>query len=266
MPFAIIGFFLAYNDPNTKIDWIIFLKVILCMIFARNAAMAYNRYLDREIDSNNPRTLIREIPAGKINPRSALLFVIINSLLFVVTTAFINKLTLFLSPIALLVILGYSITKRFTALCHFILGIGLSLAPIGAYLAVTGVFNLIPVIFSIIVLLWVSGFDIIYALQDEKIDKKLDLFSIPNKLGQKKALYLSTLIHLLTSILVVVAGFLLLAKLHYWIGASIFILLLFYQHTLVKPNKLNKVNLAFFTLNGIGSVLYATFVVLELLT
>ncbi|MEQ1676775.1 MAG: UbiA-like polyprenyltransferase, partial [Chitinophagaceae bacterium] len=177
MPFALIGFFLGLFETtsvvpswHTKIfspqfDWkligIKFILVILCMIFARSAAMAFNRYLDRQYDAKNPRTAIREIPAGIITPKNALAFTIISSLLFIACTFFINRLCFYLSPVALAVVLGYSYTKRFTPLCHLILGLGLSLAPIGAYLAVSGHFSLLPVIFSLAVLFWVSGFDII---------------------------------------------------------------------------------------------------------
>ncbi|NUO02598.1 MAG: UbiA family prenyltransferase, partial [Saprospiraceae bacterium] len=167
LPFALLGFFLATLQPNIIFTWPSLLLVLLCMIFARSAAMAFNRYLDRDIDHINPRTRQREIPAGVIRPREALFFVIANSLLFVAATWFINKTCFYLSPIALLVVLGYSYTKRFTWLCHFVLGIGLSLAPIGAYLAAGGRFDLIPLLYSGAVLLWVAGFDIIYALQDE---------------------------------------------------------------------------------------------------
>src|SRR5665811_952669 len=152
MPFALIGFSLAVAKDEFSFSISLLLLIILCMIFARNAAMGFNRLADRKFDALNPRTKNREIPSGIIRVRHAAAFIIINAVLFVTTTAFINRLTLFLSPVALLVILGYSLTKRITALCHFILGLGLSLAPIGAYISVTGVFNLIPVIYSFIVL------------------------------------------------------------------------------------------------------------------
>ena len=158
------------------------------MVFARSAAMAFNRYLDRNFDAKNPRTAIREIPAGIISANSALSFTVISSFLFIITCYFINRICFFLSPVALLIVLGYSYTKRFTPLCHLILGLGLSLAPIGAYLAVTAHFSLLPVLFSLSVIFWVSGFDIIYALQDEEFDKSQKLFSIPAWLGKAKAL------------------------------------------------------------------------------
>ncbi len=236
------------------------------MIFARSAAMAFNRWADREIDSRNPRTAIREIPAGIIKGSSALWFIILNCLLFVATTWFINPLCFYLSPIALAVILGYSYTKRFTALCHFVLGLGLSLAPIGAYLAVSEAFHILPIFYSFAVLFWVSGFDIIYSMQDDQFDKNNDLYSVPVGLGKEGALKLSSVLHLVCAACILWAGYSAGFGLWYWVGAIVFIGLLAYQHTLVKPNDLSKVNLAFFTTNGIASVLFAAFVLTELFT
>lgn len=265
LPFAVIGFFLAVTQMQTPINWMLFLYVLLCMVFARSAAMAFNRYIDRDIDKANARTAkVREIPNGSIQPKSALVFVIINCALFIATTYFINPLCFYLSPVALLVVLGYSLTKRFTALCHLVLGVGLSLAPIGAYLAVTGKFDWLPLFFSFAVLFWVSGFDIIYALQDEEFDKQQQLHSIPVVLGKKNALFLSTILHIVSASLILFAGFYGSLNLFYWIGSGIFIALLFYQHTIVKPNDLSKVNFAFFTTNGIASVVFSIFVLLDL--
>ncbi len=264
LPFALIGYFLAIHTNNHNFEWQLFVKVLLCMVFARSAAMAFNRYLDRNIDAENKRTAIREIPAGIIKPSNALLFVIINALLFITTCYYINTLCFLLSPVALVVVLGYSFTKRFTALCHIILGIGLALAPIGAYLAVTGSFAAIPLYFSFAVLFWVSGFDIIYALQDEAFDKSKDLKSIPVVMGKKNALQLSNFLHLCSASFIVLAGYELGAGMFYWIGTVVFIGLLIYQHTLVKPDDLSKVNIAFFTTNGIASLVFAVFVLLDL--
>jgi 4-hydroxybenzoate polyprenyltransferase len=263
MPFAFIGYFLAIH--NKPLSWLTMSLVILCMVFARNAAMAFNRYADREIDGKNPRTAIREIPAGIIKPGSALKFVILNALAFFVTTAFINPLVFWLAPVALIVILGYSLTKKFTFLCHFILGLGLSLAPIGAYLSVTGKFAWLPLIFSGIVLFWSGGFDIIYALQDEHFDKSENLKSIPAFMGIKQAVWLSSVVHVICAILVIVAAIIGGFGLWYWIGATLFIGLLAYQHLLVKPNDLSKLNLAFFTVNGVASLIFAGFTITDLL-
>lgn len=264
MPFALIGFFLAVVYENKDFDWKIFIAIILCMIFARSAAMAFNRYIDEKFDKLNPRTAVREIPAGIIKKENAFLFVIINCILFIATTFFINKICFYLSPVALFTILFYSYTKRFTALCHVVLGVGLSLAPIGAYLAVTGFFDILPILFSFVVLTWVSGFDILYALQDEDFDKEHKLNSIPTLLGRKKALVVSILLHLITAIIVLAIGYIGCFNYVYWIGASLFIGLLIYQHTLVKPNDISKVNMAFATTNGIASVVFAIFVIVAL--
>jgi 4-hydroxybenzoate polyprenyltransferase len=264
MPFALIGFFLA--TKSHEFEWITLLYVVLCMIFARSAAMAFNRYIDRDVDTANERTAkIREIPNGTITPKNALLFVIVNSLLFIGITYLINPLCLALSPIALLVILGYSYTKRFTALCHLVLGLGLALAPIGAYLAVSGEFSIIPILFSFVVLFWVSGFDIIYSLQDEEFDKTQKLHSIPVLLGKKNALNLAKFLHFITILLLLQIGNYPEFGKFYWIGSCIFSALLIYQHTLIKHNDLSKINLAFFTTNGIASVIFSAFVIVDIL-
>ncbi|HLG39902.1 MAG TPA: UbiA-like polyprenyltransferase [Chitinophagaceae bacterium] len=287
MPFALIGFFLATSNYGFSVlpGWNFLVlpaenrlglktpesfmiaklvMVVLCMIFARSAAMAFNRYLDRSFDAKNPRTAIREIPSGILKANKVLLFTIINCLLFIACTFFINQICFFLSPVALLVVLGYSYTKRFTPLCHLVLGLGLSLAPIGAYLAVTGQFDLLPILFSLAVIFWVSGFDIIYALQDEEFDKSQKLYSIPAWLGKARALRVSELLHLFSATAVIVAG----AYGHfgwlYWLGVAVFAGMLGYQHSLVKPNDLKKVNLAFMTANGIASVVFAIFVIADL--
>lgn len=285
MPFAMIGFFLgflhvpfnpAYHDYlpgsassyfllNLKYGiWLLLILVILCMIFARSAAMAFNRYIDEQFDKLNPRTAVREIPAGVIKKQHALLFVVINCILFILTTFFINRVCFYLSPVALFVILFYSYTKRFTPLCHLVLGLGLSLAPIGAYLAVMGHFHILPVLFSAIVFTWVSGFDILYALQDEEFDRANHLKSIPVLLGRKNAMYVSDFLHFVTAILVACIGYFYMNNIYFYIGAALFIGLLFFQHTLVKPNDISKVNLAFGTTNGIASILFSLFVILSI--
>lgn len=283
MPFALIGFFLGlsfrssgsmYGNLSTvkwseetgsvelwKFTLALFGLVILCMVFARSAAMAFNRYLDRRWDALNPRTAKREIPEGIITPKNALLFTIINCALFVATTWFINKICFYLSPVALAVVLGYSYTKRFTPLCHLILGLGLALAPTGAFLAVTGVFDWLPILFSFAVLFWVSGFDIIYALQDVEFDQLQNLYSIPAWLGKEKALRVSEVLHLLSASAVVAAGRLGHFSVMYWFGVLVFIACLVYQHSIVKPNDLQRVNIAFMTMNGIASVVFAVFVI-----
>jgi 4-hydroxybenzoate polyprenyltransferase len=270
LPFALTGWALGTLHTEQPMSWKILGLVLVCMVTARSAAMAFNRWLDKDIDAANPRTRIREIPSGIISAQSAMMFTIINAVLFVLATWFINKLCFFLSPVALLVILGYSYTKRFTWLCHFVLGIGLGLAPVGAYLAVTGVFHVWPVLLGWVVFTWVAGFDIIYALQDEEFDKLQALHSIPVLLGTRGALWLSVAVHTVTALLLVwlcwqmqiyqpEAGYLLTG------ATAMFILLLIYQHTLVTPSDLSKVNIAFFTTNGIGSLMFGLAAVADLL-
>ncbi|ATL49826.1 4-hydroxybenzoate octaprenyltransferase [Chitinophaga caeni] len=264
MPFAMIGFFMAVMKSGKTFDWTLFLLVILCMVFARSAAMAFNRWLDVEFDKKNPRTAKREIPAGIITRKNALMFVIGNCLLFIATTWFINRICFYLSPVALLVVLGYSYTKRFTALCHLVLGVGLSLAPVGAYLAVTGEFSALPIMLSVLVLCWVSGFDIIYSLQDEDFDRSQSLHSIPTWLGKAGGLRFSELLHMIAAVLVVLIGYFGDFGWLYMVGAAGFILMLILQHRLVKPHDLSKVNIAFMTTNGIASVAYAVFSIVDM--
>ncbi len=263
MPFAFIGFFLAVTTTNNTFQWQQLVLMLLCMVFARNSAMAFNRYLDREIDAKNPRTQVRDIPAGRISPSAALIFTVINCMLFMTTTFFINLICFYLSPIALLIVLGYSATKRFTALCHMVLGLGLSLAPIGAYLVVAGHFNLLPLFYSLAVLCWVSGFDIIYALQDEDFDRSENLHSIPRHLGRVNALRLSGVLHVFSAAFVILPVFFTHVGWPYYGGLMVFCAMLIYQHRLVHPDDLSRVNFAFMTTNGIASVVFALFFLLD---
>lgn len=280
MPFAIVGFLmgvmqLQQNKVNVSgiekvtlyfIDhWNILLYIILCMVFARSAAMAFNRYLDREFDAKNPRTAIREIPTGIISPASALRFTIINSILFTGSAWMINSICFLLSPIALLVILGYSYTKRFTALCHIILGLGLSLAPVGAFIAVTEQVNTSIVLLSLAVIGWVSGFDIIYALQDDAFDASQGLYSIPSFLGRKNAMVFSRILHAITGLLLAMLVYTNGFHWIYLIGYVIYISMLVYQQSIVKENDLSRVNIAFMTANGIASIFFAVFTITDLI-
>ncbi|MGB3546254.1 MAG: UbiA-like polyprenyltransferase [Saprospiraceae bacterium] len=270
LPFALVGTCLAVVDGAAARP-LSLLLVLACMIFARSAAMAFNRYLDRDIDRLNPRTAVREIPAGQISARAALAFTLANCVLFIAAAFLLNPLCGWLSPVVLLVILGYSYTKRFTFLCHFVLGLGLGLAPVGAYLALAGQFAPLPILYGAAVLFWVAGFDIIYALQDEKFDRGLSLQSIPVRLGRVRALRLAAGVHVLCAALLVTAlycqfqwyparsGWLLAA------AGLVFTGLLIYQHRLIKPTDLSRVDLAFFTTNGIASVVFGTLVFIDLL-
>ena len=269
LPFALIGFTLG-----VRAQWInqlpvehFFLKlflVLVCMVSARSTAMAFNRYLDRHFDKLNPRTAIREIPAGIIKAEKALIFIFINMGIFVLASFFINTICFYLSPIALFVILFYSYTKRFTYLCHIVLGVGLSLAPIGAYLAVTGSFALLPLLFSLAVIFWVSGFDIIYALQDIEFDKSQSLYSIPSYWGLHKALSIARVLHFFSAGFVIATYFVGAFQFIYIIGLIVFVGMLLYQHSIVKPQDLSKVNIAFMTANGVASIVFSIFVIAAL--
>ncbi len=270
LPFALLGFFLAYFRYGYAVPARIFLLVVLCMVFARSAAMAFNRYLDRDIDGINPRTALREIPAGIISAPAALRFTMLNAILFLLSAWFINPLCFYLSPVALLVILGYSFTKRFTYLCHFVLGLGLALAPLGAYLAVGGGFDTLPLLLSFLVLCWVAGFDIIYALQDAQFDRAHRLHSVPATFGVGKAIRTARLLHLcsgfgvLATVVELYAGYPETGWLS-GLAGTLFLASLVYQHLLVKPADLSRINLAFFTTNGIASLLFGGLVILDLL-
>lgn len=264
MPFALLGYFTAVKGDNYGFSGRILLLVLLCMVFARNAAMGFNRYADKRIDSINPRTSGREIPAGIISPRSALWFVIVNSLLFIVAAGLINRLTFFLSPVALAVILGYSLTKRFTSLSHMFLGLSLSLSPVGAYIAVSGKFAVIPVLYGMAVLSWVSGFDIIYSLQDARFDRQNRLHSIPAALGETKALFFSILLHLLSVIFVTTAGVISEAGIIYYTGLVIFSAILIAEHIIVRPGKTERINLAFATFNSMAGIIFSALAIISL--
>ena len=237
------------------------------MVTARNAAMAFNRWADRFIDQKNERTALREIPSGAVSSRSAIIFIMINVVLFILSAFFINPLCFYLSPVALFIVFGYSYTKRFSWLCHVFLGLGLSLAPIGAYIAVTSHIALLPLLYGFAVITWVAGFDVLYALQDIEFDRKEKLYSIPSRFGLKKALAISSVLHFVCALCILSCSFILYRDygLEYWMmtGAAGFIFLLIYQHAIISNNRLDRINLAFFTTNGIASIFLATFTILD---
>lgn len=256
LPFAMIGMMwasrLAYGSPWPG-GWI-FGWIVVAMVSCRSAAMAYNRIADREIDAINPRTRMRAIPAGLLEMRQAALFFWISCAIFVLSAAMLNRLALELSPVALLVTLGYSVTKRFTALCHFVLGLSLGIAPAAAWIATTGTLNWAIVPITVAVAFWTAGFDIIYSLQDEEFDKQQRLHSLPERIGKRKALGVSRLCHLAAVACLVWGGLMVSAGPLYSAGIAAAALLLIYEQSLVKPTDLSRVNLAFFTLNGFVSL------------
>ncbi|MDQ3141275.1 MAG: putative 4-hydroxybenzoate polyprenyltransferase [Bacteroidota bacterium] len=268
LPFALIGFFIGIHTKGFEgLDWTTLILVLFCMVTARSAAMAFNRWADQEFDKHNPRTAIREIPIGTISSRSALLFVLINTVLFMAFAYWINFLCFLLSPLALVIILGYSYTKRFSWLCHVFLGLGLSLAPVGAYLAVTQRFDILPILYGAAVITWVAGFDIVYALQDIDFDEHEKLKSIPVKFGISKSLFISSILHTFTAIFIISSAYILYADygLSFWMFLSsfCFLALLFYQHLLLSKFNVENINLAFFTTNGLASIILAIGTILD---
>ncbi|MBI2967129.1 MAG: UbiA family prenyltransferase [Bacteroidetes bacterium] len=265
LPFAITGFFMAVYYGHQPFSIKIIILVLLCMVFARSAAMGFNRYADRNIDRANPRTSSRELPSGKLSPFAVILFVAANSLFFIACTYFINPLCFYLSPVALSLILLYSYTKRFTVLCHMILGLSLSLSPLGSYISLTGSFDhILPFCFSLIVLLWVSGFDIIYALPDEEFDRTNRIFSIPELFGRRMALVISAILHTVCSIVIILTGITGNFGYLYYTGSILFIFLLLRQHRMLSPADISKVNIAFANTNGLASILFAIFVCMDM--
>jgi len=253
LPFALASAFLAANGiPETRL----LVLILIAMISARSSAMAFNRYLDAGIDEKNPRTRIRSIPAGKLSRTYVLGFTIFTVIIFETTCFFINPLTFKLSPVIILVLLGYSVTKRFTSMCHFVLGIALGLAPVGAWVAIRESLEFTPFLLGTAVVFWTAGFDIIYSCQDFSFDKKEGLHSIPVLFGVSNSLSLARTMHILTLIILVNFGTTLQLSMIYWVGLILVSLTLLYEHYLVRGGDLSKVNMAFFTMNGIVSLIF----------
>lgn len=259
LPFALAAMLVAANGfPPLRI----FLLILVCMVSARTSAMAFNRYLDADIDARNPRTANREIPRGIISRRFALILAINSGIVFAVAAGFINDLCRLLSPFVLVLLFFYSYTKRFTPLSHLILGLALGIAPVAAWVAVTGTVSLPPLILGLGVLLWVAGFDIIYATQDLEFDRRERLHSLVTRFGIGRALWLSRLFHLMTLLLFFAFGQLIDARWSYTLAWSLCAILLVYEHRLVKADDLSRVNAAFFNMNGYISVVFLAGIIL----
>ena len=265
MPFALMAFAYALWSTEAEFSWWLLVQVVLCMVFARNVAMGFNRWADRDIDAENPRTANREIPAGIISPRKALTFVIINALLFIVTASTINLLTAILSPVALAVVMFYSYCKRFTSLAHLVLGLSLGIAPAGAYIAVTGTLTFAPCLLSLLVLTWCGGFDIIYALQDAEFDRARGLHSIPSRFSVATSLYISIALHCVSIVALFAFANYLPQSWLLWCGIVLFSAILVAEHILVTPKKQRSIGIAFGTLNGLASLTLAVFVIANIL-
>jgi len=261
LPFAIMSAFLAAGGmpDSSQLFWI-----LMCMVGARSAAMSFNRIADARYDALNPRTAQRPIPAGKLTIAETASFLVVMAGLFVFSAYQLNRLAFALSPVALAVILGYSYTKRFTSSSHFLLGLSLAIAPVGAWIAISESISLIPLLLGLAVLLWTAGFDIIYACQDVEFDERVGLYSLPRRIGLAPALFVSALLHAaMVGILLVVSAIAHLGV-AFFAGILLVAALLVYEHLIVRPNDLSRVNTAFFNVNGTVSVILMSLTILDI--
>ncbi len=262
LPFALMAMVLAANglpDGNT-ILWI-----VVAMVSARTAAMGINRYVDRDIDAANPRTKNRDLPKGNISPNSTLAYTIAFIVIYFFAAYMLNRLTLMLSPIPIILFVLYSYSKRYTAFCHLLLGISLGLAPIGAWVAVTGSISIVPIIISLAVIFWVAGFDMLYAIQDIDFDRENNLFSIPALIGVRVTLILSKVSHIITLIFLVSLFFNSRLGYIYISGLIIISAFMAYEHSLLSKEDLSKLNIAFFNINAYISVTLGLFTITDIL-
>jgi 4-hydroxybenzoate polyprenyltransferase len=268
LPFALLGAVLAASGPDGRHgrfqDW---LGILLCMATARSAAMAFNRLADRSFDASNPRTASRHLPAGRLSVRSVALFTAASAAAFIASTLLFlpNRWPFYLSGPVLLWLLAYSYSKRFTSLAHFWLGLSLSLAPIAAWIALRGDLRWPPVLLAMAVLLWVAGFDMIYACQDVEFDRKAGLRSVPSMLGVRRALQVAAACHALMIGPLVALGIVYPLGPIYFVGVAAVVLLLAYEHALVRPDDLTRVNVAFFNVNIVISLGLLAVAVVDLL-
>ena len=272
MPFALLAFVYAVkSSPEILVgngaEWwaLLLVKVVLCMVFARNVAMGFNRWADRFIDAANPRTAMREIPAGKISSREAVWFIVINALLFIIASATINPLCGWLSPVALAVVMFYSYCKRFTSLAHIVLGLSLGIAPVGATIAVCGEITTESLVLALGVMCWSAGFDIIYALQDAEFDRGRGLCSIPSRFSAFTSLVISALLHVVSVSMIVVYTMYQPQSWLAWTGCALFAIILLLEHILVTPTRQRNIGIAFGTFNALASVAYGVALILNLL-
>jgi 4-hydroxybenzoate polyprenyltransferase len=261
LPFAVMSAFIAARGAPEpiKLMWI-----VVCMVSARCAAMAFNRIVDAQFDMKNPRTQGRALPSGRVDVKSYWLFLIVSSLLFIFSTGMLNSLALYLSPVALAIVFFYSLTKRFTAYSHFWLGLAISIAPVGAWVAIREEISYVSLLLGAAVVFWLIGFDILYSCMDMEFDRESNLNSIPQKFGVKTALRIAYISH----VLMIVLLFALLQPVNelgvlYATGVVIVSGLLVYEHSLVHPDDLSEINMAFFNVNGVISMGLMFFVVAD---
>jgi 4-hydroxybenzoate polyprenyltransferase len=260
MPFALASALLASRlVPTTPAQWAL---ILACMVTARSSAMGFNRLVDRRFDAQNPRTADRELPSGAISPAAAWAFTIGSAALFVLCSAALGPTTLWLSPIAIAVTWGYSLTKRFTALCHVVLGVALGIAPLAAWIALTDRVDAAPLLLSLTVGTWVAGFDILYACQDADFDRSVGLHSLPARLGLRGAMIASALLHVLTVVALCALPWTVTLGGPYWAGVAVIAGVLAYEHAIVSPDDLSRIDKAFFDLNGYISLAFLAAVAL----
>lgn len=263
LPFAILSAVLAAGGwPDAATLG----KILLAMVGARSAAMAHNRLVDRELDAANPRTATRALPAGTLSIDYVRAFLVVSVGIFLLAAASLNRLALLLSPVALAILFFYSYTKRFTALSHLLLGLCLAIAPVGAWIAVRGEVELLPVLLGLAVLFWTAGFDVIYSLQDEDHDRRVGLHSLPARFGSRAALVISALFHVLMVALLIAVWRMAGGGALFGAGIAATAGALIYQHAIVRPGDLSRVNAAFFTANGFVSLVLAVCGIADMLT
>lgn len=267
MPFALLSFSYAWTmaEHDASSLWLLLMQVVGCMVFARNVAMGFNRWADREIDAANPRTATREIPAGKVSAHGAMTFIVVNALLFIAVAATINPLCGWLSPVALFIVMFYSYCKRFTSLAHIVLGVSLGIAPVGAYMAVTGTSSLECWLLALVVMTWCAGFDIIYALQDAEFDRQRGLHSIPSRFSVRTSLIISALLHVVSVALLVWFAAYQPQSWLLWLGCALFSAILASEHYIVTPKRQRNIGMAFGTFNAMASLSLAVCLIANLL-
>lgn len=254
LPFALAATTLAARGvPLSLARW---LAIVLAMASARTAAMGFNRIVDRHLDARNPRTAGRELPRGAVSLRAAWALTVASTAAFIATAAFLGPLCLALTPVALLLLFGYSLTKRFTAWCHVVLGIAIASGPAGAWIAVRGDFGRVPALLMLAVAAWIAGFDVLYALADREFDRRAGLHSIPAWLGVRGALIVSAALHVVTIVSLTALGPIAGLGTVYWIGVGVMTGLLIWEHAIVRPDDLSRLDVAFFSLNGYVSLVF----------
>ncbi|HIC92424.1 MAG TPA: 4-hydroxybenzoate octaprenyltransferase [Syntrophaceae bacterium] len=261
LPFAFMGAILARHEiPSlNKVLWI-----LMAMVGARSAAMASNRLIDAQLDAQNPRTQMRALPQGLISKKTVKAFIATSSILFFVSAYKLNRLAFYLSPLALIIVLLYPYTKRFTWACHIYLGLCLGMAPVGGWIAISGTLEPLPLLLGLGVIFWVAGFDILYAALDYEFDKKVGIYSLPVHVGMRKALWISSFLHFITFLCFLLIGYWAHLGKAYFYGMGVIFLILIVEHAIISPSDLSRVNHSFFTFNGIISVLLLVVTVMGL--